>query len=150
MGLRDGVVVRMSATDATEGLGLAVEWVIIDCVDPEALAAFWGGLLGVEVSSRKGPYVFLRRPAKGGAAIGLQRVDEPRGGKNRVHIDLLADDVVAVARRVERLGGRRVPGYERGGFLVMADPEGNEFCLIPPDFPMDDDGNVNYLDGLDL
>jgi predicted enzyme related to lactoylglutathione lyase len=134
----------------TEGAGLAIEWIIIDCIDLDVATDFWCGLLGVEVSSRKGPYVFLRRPVKGGAAVGLQRVAEPKTGKNRVHIDLIADDVAAVARRVEELGGRRVTRYESGGFLVMADPEGNEFCVIPPDFPMDDDGNVNYLDDLDL
>ena len=130
--------------------GLAVEWVIIDCVDPDAVCDFWCGLLGVSVKSRKGPYIFLQRPAKGGASIGLQKVAEPKHGKNRVHIDFLTDDIPAVARRVEELGGRRVPGYEPGGFLVMADPEGNEFCVLPPDFDMDEDGNVTYLDGVEL
>ena len=129
---------------------LSVEWVIIDCADLERMTEFWTKLLGTSVGSRKGPYAFLKRPATGGASIGLQRVDEPKQGKNRVHIDLITDDIVGVARRVEELGGRRVPGYEPGGFLVMADPEGNEFCVIPPDFEMDDDGNVTYLTGIDL
>lgn len=130
--------------------GLAIEWVIIDCADPELLCNFWSTLLGVGVSSRKGPYVFLERSAKGGAAIGLQKVAEAKQGKNRVHVDLISDDIVAVARRVEELGGRRVSGYEPGGFLVMADPEGNEFCVLPPGFDMDDDGNVDYLRGVEL
>jgi predicted enzyme related to lactoylglutathione lyase len=130
--------------------GLAVEWVIIDCADPEVLCNFWSRMLGVGVSSRKGPYVFLERPSKGGAAIGLQKVAEPKQGKNRVHVDLISDDIVAVARRVEELGGRRVPGYESGGFLVMADPEGNEFCVLPAAFDMDKDGNVDYLNGVEL
>ena len=46
-----------------------------------------------------------------------------------------------------RLEGHRVPGYEAGGFLVMADPEGNEFCIIPAgSFDVDADGRADYLD----
>ena len=43
-----------------------------------------------------------------------------------------ATDPEALKALVESLGGRRVPGYEEGGFLVMADPEGNEFCVFTP------------------
>ena len=78
----------------------------------------------------------------------FQRVEEPRGGKNRVHIDIEAADVVATARRIEALGGGRVEGYERGGFLVMADREGNEFCVLPLEFEFDDDGNTDYAERL--
>jgi hypothetical protein len=50
-------------------------------------------------------------------------------------------------RRVEELGGRRAAGYEAGGFLVMADPEGNEFCLIPDgQFDVDGTGRATYPD----
>ena len=129
---------------------ISIDWVIIDCADTESLSSFWCGLLGVEIRSKKGPYIFLE-PASTGAAIGLQKVDEPKTGKNRVHVDLIVEDVAEMARRVEQLGGTRVPSYEKGGFLVMADPEGNEFCVLPTgDFEMDDDGNVGYLRALDL
>jgi hypothetical protein len=53
--------------------------------------------------------------------------------------------------RIEALGGSRVDGYEAGGFLVMADPEGNEFCVIPvAPFHFDEDGRADYLDNLDI
>ncbi|WP_346082075.1 VOC family protein [Actinocorallia cavernae] len=49
-------------------------------------------------------------------------------------------------RRVERLRGRRLNEYTDGGFLVMADPEGNEFCVIPEGpFELDDEGRADYL-----
>jgi hypothetical protein len=49
-------------------------------------------------------------------------------------------------RQVESLGGQRLAGYESGGFLVMADPEGNEFCVIPRDpFELDDEGHASHL-----
>ena len=52
---------------------------------------------------------------------------------------------------MEGLGGRRVGGYEDGGFLVMADPEGNEFCLIPDvPFDLDAEGCTTYLRGLSI
>jgi predicted enzyme related to lactoylglutathione lyase len=84
----------------------------------------------------------------GGVGVGFQRVEERRRGKNRVHIDIETADVVAAARRIEALGGRRAEGYERGGFLVMADPEGNEFCLLPLEFEFDDNGNTDYAERL--
>ncbi|MDQ1481743.1 MAG: hypothetical protein QOI44_2604, partial [Actinomycetota bacterium] len=71
--------------------------------------------------------------------------------KNRVHLDISAADVDATSHRIEALGGSRVEGYERGGFLVMADPEGNEFCVIlKAPFELDDSGRADYLDDLNL
>ena len=124
--------------------------IIIDCSDPERLASFWADLLGRPIEGRKGPYVWLQRP-EAGAGVGFQRVAEPRTGKNRVHLDLAAPDLVAAKHRIEALGGRRVGGYEGGGFLVMADPEGNEFCVIPTaPFHFDEHGRTDYLDNLDI
>jgi predicted enzyme related to lactoylglutathione lyase len=78
--------------------------------------------------------------------MGFQRVAEAKVGKNRVHFDLSSPDPAAQQRRVESLGGQRLAGYESGGFLVMADPEGNEFCIIPSSpFEVDDEGRTSYL-----
>jgi len=110
--------------------------VIIDCRDPEGLAAFWGALLGVEVGRRLGDppqYVDLD-PLSEGPYLGFQRVPEPKVVKNRVHLDLDVDDVERATERIEALGGKRASlddvrehGY---AWRVMSDPEGNEFCLI--------------------
>ncbi|WP_440085341.1 VOC family protein [Streptosporangium sp. LJ11] len=119
--------------------------IIIDCADPERLATFWGVLLGRPIAGRMGPYVWLER--ENGLGVGFQKSGEPKVGKNRVHFDLAAADPPAEQRRVESLGGRRLEGYEEGGFLVMADPEGNEFCIIPEGpFELDDEGRADYLD----
>ena len=121
--------------------------IIVDCADPDVLAGFWSRLLRRPIEGRKGPYVWLAR-STGGIGLGFQRVDESKQTKNRVHIDVSGPDVTAIKRRVETLGGSRLGGYDAGGFLVMADPEGNEFCIVPDTLDLDDSGRARYLDEL--
>jgi predicted enzyme related to lactoylglutathione lyase len=117
--------------------------VVFDCADPERLAAFWAEVLGRPIAGRRGPYVWL---AEGSVGVAFQRSDAAKVGKNRVHVDLRVPDVAAAQSLVESLGGSRAPGYEDGGFLVMADPEGNEFCVLPEGpLGMDEEGNAHYL-----
>ncbi|MFD7517367.1 VOC family protein [Streptomyces niveus] len=121
--------------------------IVIDCRDPERLAVFWSQLLGSTIASRTGPYVWLTIPGDG-PVLGFQRVDEPTPGKNRTHMDLAFPDPVAERERIEALGGRWLEQYTEGGFLVMADPEGNEFCVIPEgSVGLDSQGRANYLNG---
>lgn len=108
---------------------LRINALIVDATDPERLAAFWSELLGRPVVGRTGPYVWIRR--ENGLGLGFQQTGEPKSGKNRMHFDVTSPDPAAEQRRVEALGGRRPAEYADGGFLVMADPEGNEFCIIP-------------------
>ncbi len=124
---------------------------ILDCRDPERLAEFWTGLLGWRVTFRRGPYVAISRSEDfDDASWLLQRVPEPKTTKNRWHPDFrVTGDFEEMVHRIEASGGKRVSGYEDGGFFVMCDPEGNEFCLIPDgvSIGMDPDGNAHYLDG---
>ena len=126
-----------------------ITYIIVDCSDPENVAGFWSSLLERPIKSRKGPYVSLDH-SRGEIGLAFQRVEETKRGKNRVHIDISGPDISQIKRRVETLGGRRVNGYEDGGFLVMADPEGNEFCVVPDTFNFDDSGRTDYLDELDM
>ena len=120
--------------------------VIVDCVDVELVAAFWSALLGRPVGGRQGPYVWLDRSG-GALGMGFQRAGGDKAGKNRVHVDVSGPDVRAVEARVVALGGSHAAGYDDGGFLVMADPEGNEFCIVPAgSVRMDDAGRAHYLD----
>jgi predicted enzyme related to lactoylglutathione lyase len=65
----------------------------------------------------------------------LQRVDEAKAGKNRMHLDIDSPDVDGEVARLEGLGARRLEADARTEFnsrwVVMADPEGNEFCVEP-------------------
>lgn len=104
--------------------------VVVDCADPERLAAFWGELLGRKITHREPNYVGLEWAPRFGAGLVFQKVDEPKVGKNRVHVDIICADISATAARVEALGGKRAEGNTDKRFLVMLDPDGNEFCLI--------------------
>ncbi|MEU3533659.1 MULTISPECIES: VOC family protein [Streptomyces] len=78
--------------------------------------------------------------------LGFQQISGPKVGKNRMHVDVSSADPAAEQRCIERLRGRRLNEYTDGGFLVMADPEGNEFCVIPEGpFELDDEGRADYL-----
>ncbi|MFF7296481.1 VOC family protein [Streptomyces sp. NPDC008265] len=123
---------------------LQINALIVDAADPERLAAFWSVLLGRPVAGRMGPYVWLQR--ENGLGLGFQRTDTPKSGKNRMHFDIASPNPPAEQARVEALGGRWLEEYDSGGFLVMADPEGNEFCIIPDGpFELDDEGRADYL-----
>ena len=108
----------------------------LDCQDAEALARFWCDALGY---SARGPLgtVWMAMPPESENApwIVLQQVPEPRSGKNRMHLDLHVDqDLDAEVRRLEELGAQRAEGQsfvtESVSWVVMSDPEGNEFCVV--------------------
>ncbi len=108
--------------------------VVLDCADPEGLAGFWAAALGYRREPFQEPYlVLLPEPGGAGPELVLQRVPEPKAGKNRMHLDLHVEDVDAEAARLVGLGATRRGGeVVEGGFrwLVLADPEGNELCVI--------------------
>jgi catechol 2,3-dioxygenase-like lactoylglutathione lyase family enzyme len=116
-----------------DGIGW-IGFVTIDCADPEQLAAWWGDLLGLKVGRRGGPYVELERPRAGvpKPTLVFQRVPEPKVGKARIHLDIVVADLEAATRRAVALGASIAEDLaSEDPWLVMRDPEGNEFCLIP-------------------
>jgi catechol 2,3-dioxygenase-like lactoylglutathione lyase family enzyme len=116
-----------------DGIGW-IGFVTIDCADPEQLAAWWGDLLGLKVGRRGGPYVELERPRAGvpKPTLVFQRVPEPKVGKARIHLDIVVVDLEAATRRAVALGASIAEDLaSEDPWLVMRDPEGNEFCLIP-------------------
>jgi predicted enzyme related to lactoylglutathione lyase len=106
---------------------------VLDCADPAALASFWAPALGYDLHGDVGNYVVLAAPSGTKPNLLLQRVDEPKEGKNRMHLDIDTADVDGEVARLEALGARRLeagPHDEHGmHWFVMADPEGNEFCV---------------------
>src|SRR3954463_5960777 len=105
---------------------------VLDCRDPEALAEFWSEALGYTTLGGAGNYVMLVDGDGAGPKLLLQRVPEPKAGKNRMHLDMETPDVGAEVERLEKLGASKTGETcsEHGmRWTVMAAPEGNEFCV---------------------
>lgn len=106
---------------------------VLDCSDPESLAAFWSKALGYTNLGGAGSYVMLVDANGTQPKLLLQSVGEPKVGKNRVHFDIGTPDVDGEVARLEALGAVRLvdDAIEEHGsrWVVMANPEGNEFCV---------------------
>lgn len=120
--------------------------IVFDCARPASTARFWAAALdgyavapyddaelarlrSLGVTDIEDDPTVLVEPTEAGPRLFFQRVPEAKGVKNRVHLDLLAADLQAETLRLTALGASvqaRHPDH-----LVMADPEGNEFCLSP-------------------
>jgi predicted enzyme related to lactoylglutathione lyase len=109
----------------------------IDANDPLALARFWAGVLGWSVADEPDGSVTLLASDDTGFEIGFLPTPEPKVGQNQMHFDLtstsLEDQRQTVSRALE-LGARHLDIGQRPdeGHVVLADPEGNEFCVIGP------------------
>jgi catechol 2,3-dioxygenase-like lactoylglutathione lyase family enzyme len=107
--------------------------IVLDCREPVTLAQFWAKALGYRQSSFKDPYLALVPPEPGLPELLLQRVPEPKTGKNRMHLDLRIEHLQEERDRLLALGALQLSDdIVENGFrwYVMADPEGNEFCVI--------------------
>jgi len=106
---------------------------VLDCTDPEPLAHFWSEALGYTNVGSAGSYVALYPRQGNGPKLLLQRVTEPKTSKNRMHLDIEVPDIEREAQRLLDLGAQRVSENtcsEHGStWILMADPEGNEFCI---------------------
>lgn len=106
--------------------------IVLDCLDPGRLAGFWSAALRYRIAGSKQEYVALVSEDRTNPPLVLQRVPEPKEAKNRMHLDIVTDDVEKEAARLEDLGARRfVNQPPDADWIVMADPEGNEFCVCP-------------------
>jgi hypothetical protein len=101
----------------------------IDAVDAERAARFWGTLLGLTPGPHRDGIWWLD-DAPGEAVAWINPVPEPKTVKNRVHIDVVTEDVDALVAHGARVVRARDDGI---GWTVLADPDGNEFCAFAPD-----------------
>ena len=112
-------------------------WIVIDTIDPARIAPFWCALLGVQERGWFGDDYLMLTTDGGAPPVAFQRVPEAKSVKNRLHVDLAVEDLDGAFAQIVALGGSAVsdilemPGGYR--WRVMADPEGNEFCIVPRD-----------------
>ena len=118
---------------------MSLRWqsVCIDTPDPAGLARWWAELLGWRITYEDPEEVVLEPPA-GTSEDGISpdilflKVDDPKEAKNRLHIDLRPDDREAEVERLVDMGARHVDIGQGDdvSWVVLADPEGNEFCVL--------------------
>ncbi len=105
----------------------------LDVSDLDRATAFWTETLGYAPAGTAGQYRSLIDPNGHGPNLLLQQVDDVKHDKNRMHLDLHAQDIEVEADRLVALGAQRLdpePLREAGtAWIRMTDPEGNEFCV---------------------
>ena len=120
---------------AFAGIG-PVAAVVFDCADPEAIAPFWAAATGWPVLGGDDQGVWLRDNRGGGPYLDLHRVSEPKTAKLRVHLDVAPfsdDDHSAEVTRLRAVSAEPIDiGQGDVRWIVLTDPEGNEFCVLTP------------------
>jgi len=113
---------------------------VIDVSDLDQGVSFWSAVLDAteEPLPANSRHIYRRlRVPDSDIRILLQRTSDVKTSKERMHLDLEADDAEAEVKRLEALGATRLDYQrERGyNFWVLRDPWGNEFCVLQPEFP---------------
>jgi hypothetical protein len=113
-----------------ENVGVRIEFTL-DCCDLERTAQFWQAALALD---REGVIAERYTSLSGhGVSLTLQQVPERKSGKNRMHLDMLVEDLPREVHRLEQLGATRLTQVPRREFdqtwFVLADADGNEFCV---------------------
>jgi predicted enzyme related to lactoylglutathione lyase len=107
------------------------EQVVVDAEDPGRLARWWAEALGYVIVHEAPDEVEIRRAADRPPGLLFGAVPDAKAGKNRLHLDLRPDDQEAEVERLVDMGARPVDiGQHDVSWVVLADPEGNEFCVL--------------------
>ncbi len=126
----------MDGPKAEESVSSSILNVTFDCSDAASVAQFWSGVTQWSCSEHEMPgntFWVVSVPGGAGPRLVFVNVPEPKTVKNRVHLDLVPNGSQGEElARIESLGGRIIDDRRQatpGGWVVMADPEGNEFDL---------------------
>ena len=112
-------------------MSLTFQSTVVDCNDAKRVGEFWAALLDRPLQSEPGDHTEYWLEFGTGPDLLFLEVPEAKSVKNRLHIDLRPDDQAAEVERALRLGARHVDiGQGEQTWVVLADPEGNEFCIL--------------------
>jgi predicted enzyme related to lactoylglutathione lyase len=110
--------------------------VVVDCADPRAMARFWAEAMDWALHEVSDDHARLRSARRVGPYLEFLRIHGAKTGWNRVHLDVApypSDDQGVEAARLQTLGATLVDvGQGDVAWKVLADPEGNEFCVLTP------------------
>lgn len=112
-------------------MGLVWEQVIIDANDPVRLGRWWADVLGWVVIDDSAEEFEIRPSVDQLPGLLFAQVPEVKAGKNRLHLDWRPTDQAAEVERFLKAGAQRVDiGQGAASWVGLADPEGNEFCIL--------------------
>lgn len=114
--------------------------IVFDCRNPQLLADFWANVTGynkIQLDEEEAKTLaIIAPPEKTGPALMFYVTPDEKVVKNRVHVEINAQDLAAEVERIIALGATKVAAHDEGqvSWNVLADPEGNEFCVVyfPP------------------
>ena len=107
--------------------------IVMDCADIKSQSAFWSEALDYQVMFEADDEIAIAKDEHSWPGLVFVPVPEGKAVKNRLHIDLNPDDQAGEVARLEALGAKRADiGQGEVRWVVMADPEGNEFCVLTP------------------
>jgi hypothetical protein len=106
--------------------------VVVDAFDPGRLGRWWAEVLDYHITHEDEEVVGVSPAVAEHPMLVFVKVDDPKLGKNRLHIDLNPDNRDAEAERLVNMGARHVDVGQGDDvtWIVLADPEGNEFCVL--------------------
>lgn len=133
------VVTTSAIQDSEMKQALSIDSIVINSCEFERMKEFWAAALGYSVRYADDDYLLLTDPNWRWPNILLQSWPEAKQGRNRLHLDLYSDDQKKEVQRLEALGAVRLDwDYPPGAdYVVMADLEGNEFCVITTSYAQD-------------
>ncbi|WP_089773567.1 VOC family protein [Ruania alba] len=110
---------------------LTLEMITLDTTDPGPLAAWWAEQVGGSIVAENDGWFYVVEIPGAGYRLAFQKVDDPTPGKNRLHLDLAAADLDTEVERLVGAGAEQVDTHVMGDFrwVVLADPQGNQFCV---------------------
>ena len=112
-------------------MGVRWEQIVVDAQDAARLARWWAEALGYQIVHEEPDEIEIRRSPQEMPGLLFTPVSEAKTVKNRLHIDLRPDDQEAEVERLVDMGARHVDiGQSDVSWVVLADPEGNEFCVL--------------------
>ena len=119
---------------------MRLQAITVDAHDPRALAEFWAEVLGWKIGEGGNEIeVWIERELGDPKNTGFPDIlflknSDLKNVKNRLHLDLRPDEQASEVRRLEKLGAKRIEIGQSAdpdtSWVVMADPEGNEFCVL--------------------
>lgn len=109
---------------------LSLGMITVDSADPIPLARWWADRFGAQIKAENEGWFVIVEGGTLPVLLAVQKVADPTPGKNRIHLDLNAEDLDAAVAELTEAGASLVAEYDDGfRWVTLADPQGNQFCV---------------------